>query len=258
MSPPATSVQSVRRIEGRGCRVDGELRRQPPVGEVFTWPTPKRRFAPAERADLGPTWLGAEEREMLAVRGEVRCERLRVRCEDEVRRRRPAALAEAGEDRVGVRLDELERVVGLARPGEDCRDLLAVVRLGGRPELGHGHDRDGGELRRVAAGVGGRRAARVRTTAGGRLLGDALRRRRGAGRPAASPADRDGDGKQRQKTRQGCDRGRAAATSAASEHRRRWAGDGESTRRTVTEAETGFSGRHAVEESLQQVPRHGR
>ena len=42
-----------------------------------------------------------------------------------------------GEDRVGFGLDELERVVALARSGKHGLDLVASRPLGGRPEVGH-------------------------------------------------------------------------------------------------------------------------
>ena len=76
--------------------------------------------------------------------------------------------AERGEDRVGVGLDELERLVALARPGQDGRDLRrGPCAVPGRPELGDRHDRG----RRPGRGVAGASrgwTARRSTAAGAR------------------------------------------------------------------------------------------
>ena len=80
MSPPAKSVQVVGRVEGLAGRpaagrraVSGQSARS-----LHPVDAEQRLAAPGERADLGPDGVGAQEREALAVLGEVGGERRAV------------------------------------------------------------------------------------------------------------------------------------------------------------------------------------
>ena len=93
-------------------------------------------IAPAEGADRRIHNVCPEEREALAIRRQVGRERRGVRGEHEPLRIRWPLRPDRREDRVRFGLDELQRVVRLARPGEDGADLLA--RRSGRAAFGSG------------------------------------------------------------------------------------------------------------------------
>ena len=119
MSPPANRVQVVAGIEGVRSGRGGEAGRQRPGAEVLDpIDAEQRRVAPRERPDLGPDRVGTQEGESLAVLGEVLCQGRGVGGEDEALGICRALDAECGQDGVGLVLDELERRVAGARPGQ--------------------------------------------------------------------------------------------------------------------------------------------
>ncbi len=151
----------------------------------------QRPAAPRQGAHGRRDGVGAQERQALAVLGEVLGERRGVGREDEPGGIGRPLRAERGEDRVGLGLDELERLVPLARAGEDGRDLGTVRGRGGAAELGDRHDRDVGQRPGRRRGRGGGRLRRRRLGRGSvaRGLGRVDGRRRTRG-----PRSRDPDG----------------------------------------------------------------
>ena len=143
--------------------------------------------------------------------------------------------AERREDRVGLRLDQLERLVALARAGEDVGDLGAVVVLvamarnwvtgtiatsASGPGVGAG----------VAAGVGSGVAAGSRTAAPSAVAGGRAGRARGRARSGGDPGRRRtrlAEAQHPAAHRQGDRRARAGPGPRA--------GDAVSSRRIVTE-----------------------
>ena len=205
MSPPATRVQSA--AGSNAGLVAGSWAVRPHSSTRLRSPDAEQGpVAPAERADVRADGVGADEREVLRVAGEARRERRGVGLEQEAGIVGGSLDADRGEDRVGFGLDELERVVGLARSGEHGLDLVAGRPLGGRPEVGDRDDGDVGEgnVGRCRRGRGLDRT-RPATAAGGSDCSGRLRRladpcgraragTRAGSRRARGEADGDHDG----------------------------------------------------------------
>ena len=146
-----------RRVVGGAGGGGRQPRGQRPGGQVLDPVDPEqRRVAPVERADLGPDRVGAQEREPLAVLGEVRRERRLAGGQDQPRAVGRPGDTEGRQDRVGLAGDELDRRVAAAGPGQRRLDLGQVRRGRRGPEVRDRHDGDVGER------GGRRRAARGR------------------------------------------------------------------------------------------------
>ena len=212
MSPPANSVHVADGIEcrvGRPCR---HLDVEAPVGRLRdAVDTEQRPVAPGQGTDRGRDVICADERESLAVLGQILGQGRGVVGEHEPGCVAGSLDAQGGEDRVGLVSDQRDRLIAVAGPCQHARDLAAVRRRGRRPELGDRHDRGLGECRR-RDGAGGLwgcgRGLRARGRGRGWRAGRAERARRrgghsgrdaGAGtEPELAPGHRDGDAEREQ------------------------------------------------------------
>ena len=137
MSPPAKRVQVVAGSNAVPVSATGRLAWSVQSARSRTRSTPNRLAVPQARARTdGPDVVGPQEREALAVRGEVRAEGRGIGGFDEPGRVGRPLDPERREDRVGLARDEFERVVALAGPGQHGRDL-APIRVSG-PATGSG------------------------------------------------------------------------------------------------------------------------
>jgi hypothetical protein len=158
MSPPANIVQVAAGSNGSSSP---PLRRVGDAGDAEQLP-----FAPLQGAHRGCHLLRAQEREAIAVLGEVLGEGRGILDEDDVLRIGRHAVAERGEDALGIGLDQFERLVALARALEDGGHLGPRGARRRAPEVRHRHD---GRLDDVRRRVGGsdRRRRRGRSASGG-------------------------------------------------------------------------------------------
>ena len=156
MSPPANIVHVAPGSKAASAAAAGQLGVQPPVGRVGDAVHAEQRpAAPGQRAHGRGHRVGAQEGQALAVLREVLGERGGVAARGRAGSRRPDGVgAERGEDRVRLGLDQDQRLVAVARAGQDPGHLGAVGVRGDGPEVGDRHDRDIGQRGRVVAGAG--------------------------------------------------------------------------------------------------------
>ncbi len=149
------------RIERCLVRPSWQLGIEPPVRGLLHAVDPEQRsVAPGERTHGRCHVLGADEPQALAVLRKLTRQGGGVLREHESGRVGRSRDTEGGKDRVGLIVDERQRFVAAAGPGQDRGDFRAVGRRDRRTELRDRHDRGLGERGRGRRRWAGRRRRR--------------------------------------------------------------------------------------------------